>query len=116
MAIKSNISIDQGADFSTTIEIKDSNGVAVDITGYSANATLRKTYYSSNSYAFQTTVDGPNGRVTLSLPASNTAVLSAGRFVYDLVVTNVALVKSRVVEGYVTVCPGVTRSGNTYII
>ena len=109
MAIKSNIVIDQGTDYSSTVEIKDENDQILDITGYSANATIRKTYSSSNSVSFQTILDEVNGRVTLSLPASNSAALAAGRYVYDLVVTDLASKKSRIVEGIVTINPSVTR-------
>lgn len=109
MAIKANITVDQGADYSTTIEIKDDNGVAINITGYSANAMIRKTFSSSNSLSFQTTIDALNGRVTLSLPASNTYPLTAGRYMYDLIMTDPAARKTRVVEGILTITPGVTR-------
>lgn len=109
MATKSNLIIDQGADYSTTIEIRDDNGASVDITGFSANAMIRKAFSSSNTVAFQTTVDGVNGTITLSLPASNSAAMAAGRYVYDVVTTDLVAKKSRVVEGIVTIAASVTR-------
>lgn len=109
MAIKSNIIIDQGADFKSTILIKDDNGVAVDITGYAANAMIRKTYSSSNSVAFTASVNGAIGQITLSLPANSSANMAAGRYVYDLSVVDTLSKKTRIVEGIVTIAPSVTH-------
>lgn len=109
MAIKSNIIVDQGTDYSTVIEIKDDNGVAVDISGYTANAVIRKTYSSSNSVAFSTSVDGTAGKITLTLSANASSNLVAGRYVYDVVTTNLLSKKARVIEGIVTIAPSVTR-------
>jgi len=40
--------------------------------------------------------------------AFNTSLLKEGRYVYDIVITSNSGVKTRVVEGQVTVTPGVT--------
>lgn len=109
MAIKSNLIIDQGTDFSTTLQINDNNNIAVNISGYAANATIRKTYSSSNSVAFGTSIDGPNGKITLTLSAAASANLAPGRYVYDLTTTDLVANKARVVEGIVTISPSVTR-------
>jgi hypothetical protein len=44
------------------------------------------------------------------MTSANTANLTPGRMVYDLVMTSPANVKTRVVEGTVTILPSVTRS------
>jgi len=45
----------------------------------------------------------------LALTDTQTANLTAGRYVYDVVLTDSANVTSRIVEGIVTVTPRVTR-------
>ena len=47
MAAVSNFFIDQGADFSTTLSLTDSNGDILNLTGYTALGQMRKTYGSS---------------------------------------------------------------------
>ena len=47
--------------------------------------------------------------LNLSLTNAQTDALKAGRYVYDLMVTDGSGSKSRVVEGQATVTPGVTR-------
>lgn len=108
MAIKSNIVIDQGTDYEVTINVKDANTASIDLSGYTANAQLRKHYTSSRSYSFNTKVSANTGEVTLSMPAANTAAISAGRYVYDCVLTSNNII-TRLVEGIVTISPRVTR-------
>ena len=111
MAIIANIFIDQGADFSITVDVSDANGNQLNLTGYTAAAQMRKTYESSSvSATFTTAIAAADGQVTLSLTDTVTTALSPGRYVYDLVVTDGSSISTRVVEGQAIVTPGVTRS------
>ena len=110
MASISNIFIDQGADFTTTVTVTDSNGDAVSLVGYSAAAQIRKSYSSSTSTAFTTSISNASGgEITITLSDSQTAALEAGRYLYDVLITASGGDKTRVVEGQVTVNPSVTR-------
>jgi len=112
MATISNIFIDQGADFSTTVTISDSVGDALDLTGYTALAQIRKTYASATSTSFSVTFasDRTTGQITISLTNSQTSDLESGRYVWDLKITDVSSTVTRVVEGIATVNPSVSRS------
>ena len=112
MATISNIFIDQGADFTTTVTISDSDGSALDLTSYTALAQVRKTYESTTATAFTTTFasDRTTGQITISLSDTQTAALESGRYVYDLLITGASGDKTRVVEGIATVNPSVSRS------
>ncbi len=110
MASISNIFIDQGADFTTTVTVTDSNGDAVSLVGYSAAAQIRKSYSSSTSTAFTTSISNASGgEITITLSDTQTAALEAGRYLYDVLITASGGDKTRVVEGQVTVNPSVTR-------
>jgi hypothetical protein len=109
MAIKANLIIDQGTTFSTSVDVTDENDLPIDLTGYTGTAQIRKHYSSSNSTPFAVGIDGPDGTVTLNLTAAQTGALTAGRYVYDVELTNSSNVISRIVEGIVTVTPQVTR-------
>ena len=109
MAIKANLIIDQGTTFSTSVDITDENDLPINITGYTGSAQIRKHYTSSSSTPFAVTVSGLDGVVTLSLTSTQTGALVAGRYVYDVELTNSSNVISRIVEGIVTVTPQVTR-------
>jgi len=110
MAIIANIFIDQGADFSLTVNVSDVDGSVLNLTGYTASSQIRKTYASSSaSGTFTTAITAADGQVTLSLTDTVTTALPAGRYVYDLTVTSAAGITTRVVEGQAIVTPGVTR-------
>lgn len=109
MATKANLIIDQGATFSTSINLTDDEDNPVDLTNYTGAAQLRKHYTSSTYTSFVVTLGGNTGTVLLSLTANATANLTAGRYVYDCEVTANTGVISRVVEGIITVNPQVTR-------
>lgn len=104
-----NLILDQYSDFSATITLADINGVPLNLTGYTAAASMKKSYYSSTSYPFTVEFfDRPQGIIKLKMTSTQTSLLEAGRYVYDVVITDVTLKKMRVAEGIVTVTEGVT--------
>ena len=66
---------------------------------------------SSSANTLTATITGnANGQITLSMSAANSAALTPGRYVYDLIITNsVDNSVTRVVEGTAVVLPSVTR-------
>ena len=54
MATIQNITIDQDADFTETLTVKDSTGTVVDLTGSTMTSKLRKTHLSSSATSFTT--------------------------------------------------------------
>lgn len=108
MAAKVNVVMDQGATFTTSYTILDVNDQPIDFSTYTANSQMRKTYTSANAYTFTVNLYS-NGVVALSMNAANTNAIVAGRYVYDVEVEDLNGNRSRIVEGIVTVTPGVTR-------
>ena len=109
MALKANITIDQGTSFATTIDVTDEDGNIVDLTGFTGAAQMRKHYTSSAQTAFTVSISALAGEVTLAMSANLTNNVAAGRYVYDCELTDTVGTVSRLVEGIVTVTPGVTR-------
>lgn len=109
MAIKANLVIDQGTDYTTSVNLTDADGNIIVLTGYTASAQIRKTYSSSNAVSFGVALETSNGVVRLSLTDTQTANIIAGRYVYDVVVTSPTDITSRIVEGIVTITPSVTK-------
>ena len=110
MAILANLYIDQGTDYSITVDVTDSAGDILNLTDYTSSAQIRKTYSSSTlSASFTTSISAAAGQVTLSLTDTQTNALESGRYVYDLIITSSGGVTTRVIEGQVVMTPGVTR-------
>lgn len=108
MAIKANLLIDQGTDYQTSITLTDVDDNIVNLAGYTANAQIRKTYTSSNAVNFSVQLEESTGEVKLSLTDSQTANMTPGRYLYDVLLTS-NNITTRIVEGIVTLTPGVTR-------
>ena len=110
MAALSNIYIDQGADFTTVISLTDSNNDALNLTGYSALAQIRKTYGSTTIAAtFGAVLTTDSCQLTLTLTDTVTAAMTSGRYVYDVLLTDGSGDKTRVLEGQAILTPGVSK-------
>lgn len=110
MGTVNNLYIDQGATFSATVQVFDDNGDPYNLSGYTANAQIRKNYATNTVAATFTSsvLEAANGTISLSLPASTTGNLKYGRYVYDVEIA-AGNVVYRPIEGIVTVYPQVTR-------
>ena len=109
MAIKTNLVIDQGTDFSVTINIVDANNAPLALNGYDGEAQMRKYFTSSRKYPFNVEIGVEDGTVTLSMNSATTSSITPGRYVFDCELISNTNIVSRILEGISTVTPGVTR-------
>jgi hypothetical protein len=106
--------IEQGATYSQVITYKD-NGVAVNLTGYTARMQVRATLESASTLVELTTANsrialgGAAGTITLTISATDTAGLTAGRGVYDLELVSGSGIVTRLLQGVATISRNVTR-------
>lgn len=108
-AAYTNLYLEQGTTFTSTVTIDDVYGELYDLSGYQAFAQIRKSYYSTNVTAdFVATIDSLRGTITLNLDAATTANISPGRYVYDAVIKD-DQITTRILEGIIDVSPMVTR-------
>lgn len=113
MAATANLRIEQGATFSSDVTVKDTNGNAFDLTGYTAAAKMALGYASTRTRTTISTAiasDATTGIITLSLTADQTNNLDApARYVYDVEITKTSdSTVTRVIEGIITISPNVT--------
>ena len=111
MATKHNLVIEQGTTFAYEFAVKDSAAAAIDLTGYTGRGQIRYNFYTtSEAINFTVAIPAPaTGVVTLALTDTQTDTLNADRYVYDIEVVSASLEVYRIVEGNVTVTPGVTK-------
>jgi hypothetical protein len=83
----------------------------VDLTGYTANMQIRP-YVLSSTLLYDASDDlvlgGVYGTITLTIDATDTEGFTWWNGVYDLIVTSSSGVVTRLLQGTVTVSPGVT--------
>lgn len=108
----SELFLEQGASFNTSITLDDVSGEAFNLINFTATSQMRKSYYSSNAaatFSVSTGNDPTLGVITMTLDAANTANIYPGRYVYDVYVTN-NTARVRVLEGIINVTPQVTKT------
>ena len=94
MATIQNITIDQDADYTETLTVKDSTGTVVDLTGLTITASMRKNHLSVTKTDFTTAVVSASaGTCTITLTDTVTAALAEGRYVWDLVLQQVVVLR-----------------------
>lgn len=109
-----NFTMDQGSNWNLNVLYKDSNGAAINLTGYTAAMQLRQNYNSDDAVLTLTTsnggivITGNLGKLVLSATATQTGALDAGYYVYDLEIASGGVV-TRLFQGQITVAGEVTR-------
>ncbi len=114
-----DITIEQGAQFVlpltwTTRNADGTPGDPVDLTGYTAKMQIRDAEGTvlvdlSTDDGGGIVIDGPNGKVTITIDADMTTPLCFDDAAYDLKLINTDGVPSRLVKGTVTFSPQVTQ-------
>ena len=108
MSTFSNLFIDQGSNFNTTIDLSDTPGLV--LPNYTAAGKIAKSYDGTAKATFAAAVDSNAKTVSISLTAAQTAALKPGRYVYDIIIVSPSTPAAitRIIEGQIDVTPGVT--------
>jgi len=121
MATSYNIVVDQRATYADTITYTDSNGDPVDLTGYEARIMVKRSHDVADVDAvvdIDSDAGGTgntsgialnsSGEIAFVISDTETTALEPGNYVWDLKLTEPSGRSKRLVEGSVTVTPGVT--------
>jgi hypothetical protein len=112
LSAKYNLVCDQATTFNFQFQILENN-TPVNLNGYTGTMTVRPCVGASTTTVVASTANGymvfdaTNGRVTVTLSATITGAISAGRYSYDLILTSGVTV-TRYLEGKFIVTGAVT--------
>ena len=112
MSAKYNLVCEQGTTFNLQFTVKTGE-TAWNLTGYTATMTVRPFVGSVTTSILATNANGKivlggsAGTVAITLSDTETAALSASRYVYDFVLDSGSVV-TRLLEGKFVVTPAVT--------
>ena len=110
-----NFEIEQGTSLNKPVVWKDSNGVVVNLTGYTARMQIRETIDSDEVLLELSTANGKivltpaQGKVTLEFDPEDTSGEFWTRGRYDLELTSGSGFVTRLLKGKVTLSKEVTR-------
>jgi len=107
-----NISLIQGDSLSLTVQLKDSNGDAINLSGYNVRGKVKYSFGSEDyllNLSPQISGDGSSGYITINVAPSGTASLPITVARYDLekYTTNDGFV-SNILNGKFIINPSVT--------
>ena len=114
MAGQKNFDVDQNATFSFVVEYKDEDGNAIDLTGASAKMQVRDVKGGSKLAVTLTSpsggiiINGPLGKLTVTLTPTQTNKLFYPKSVYDIMVIDSNVNKIKLLEGFMTLNRSVT--------
>lgn len=110
---KYDITIEQGSDFSLTLNVKQ-GGVARNLNGYTARGSMRKTYDATTAHDFTFGALDSTGVIVMEMSHADTAQLDAESYVYDVeIYTGTGGASdsvTRLIQGKATVLREVTRA------
>lgn len=115
MAGKIDLTIDKGATYRKTFFWKDSAGVPIDLTGYTARMQIRENYSSNTLIAELTTENGGititplEGKIELFLSDTDTTALTQSKGVYDIELLAPGGDVIKFLRGYVSILQEVTK-------
>lgn len=113
MAGRHNIVAEQGSTFTFNFTVK-TNGVAWNLTSYTARMQVRPTVESTTTLLSLTTgsgitLGGALGTVAITATATQMAAIQSGKHVYDVELVSAGGVVTRIIEGKFIVKAEVTR-------
>jgi hypothetical protein len=111
-----DIDLEQGSTYSTVFTYTDSNGAAVNLTGFTARMQVRSVYSIDGPAISLTTnagggiaLGGAAGTVTVTVAATVSANLVPKNYVYDIELVSAGGVVTKLIRGKMKVLPEVTR-------
>lgn len=110
MATVLNLFVDQGSFYSKTLTVLQPSGEVYDLTDYTVSSEMRKSSESTTGYSIPCSITNPAlGKIRLRFTAATTESIPAGRYLYDVEITDTAGEKLRVLEGVIVITPQMTR-------
>jgi hypothetical protein len=109
-----DISAEQGSDYLATITYKNSSGVLVNLTGYTARMQVRRTLSSDDAYLRLTSagglaLGGAAGTIGITISAAAMETVPSGSYVYDLEIIDTNGKVTKILKGDFEVAGEATR-------
>lgn len=110
MGLTNNITLYRGTTWNDVRYAIDQAGNEIDLTDFTPKMVMKKSYESKIGIPFECYVtNAAIGEISIYMPATLSETIKAGRYVYDLIITNETDPTDKIVlklmDGIVTVYP-----------
>ena len=110
MAAITNFYIDTGSNFGAVITVKGSDGLPLNLRGFTVQSYIRKSYASKTHINFNAQIYSvTGGQIRVSLTKESTDAAKPGRYMYDVEITSRIGERLRVAEGIIIFTPQITK-------
>ena len=110
MTTQANLYVDQGTDFAINVDVSINNE-DITLSDKTFLCSFAKLYSSTASAnASVTPLVGNNSILELSIDGSTTENLEPGKYVYDVLMTSPSGIKTKIIDGLITIIPTITRT------
>lgn len=113
---KQNLIVYQGADYQSSLEVRDESSVLMDLTGYTFRGQAKVSFSDANPvFSFEFTLRDQTtetGVVDMRITATDTSALSISKmtnYLYDIEMVDTGSIVRRIVEGRISLYPEVTK-------
>ena len=110
MTTNVNLYVDQGIDYSITVDAFDINDSEIVITDETFTCSAKKIYASTVAFNIDIIIDlgdGDPNNIMLTIPSASTLTVKPGKYRYDLIMYN-GVIKTKLMEGLLTILPTVS--------
>jgi len=110
MAAITNFYIDTGSAFGAVITVRGSDGLPLNLAGFTVTSYIRKSYSSRTHINFNAQIYSEvGGQIRVSLNHTDTDGIKPGRYMYDVEIENDVNERLRVSEGIIIFTPQITK-------
>jgi hypothetical protein len=110
MAAQTNFYIDTGSNFGAVISVKGTDGLPLNLTGFTVDSYIRKSYASKTHINFNASIfSQTGGQIRVSLANTSTNNVKPGRYMYDVEIESPLGERLRVAEGIIIFTPQITK-------
>lgn len=116
MSLYKTFTLHAGSTFCENLDLIDTNGNPVNFSNYEIKARMAESGYSEDFVIINTEViNYSQGKIQISLSASETSLLSPGRYLFEIVIIDQYSVVTNLIHGIIDVIPGIGLQTSTYV-
>lgn len=116
MSIYKTFLLYQGTTFCPeSINLLNSTGLPINLVGYSVVGRMAQSFYSESFVELTTEITSyTSATIQISLTPEQTATISPGRYVFEIILIDVNDTIHRLVDGIIEVVPGIGLTTTNY--
>lgn len=116
MSLYKTFTLHAGSTFCETLDFVDNSGIPINFSNYEIKSRMAESGYVDSFININTEiVNYTQGKIKLSLSATETSNISPGRYLFELVIIDQYSVVTNLIHGIIDVIPGIGINLSKYV-